>query len=97
MCGITGIIDFNKQSSKEILENMTSTLNHRGPDGYGIELIQENNFQLGLGHRRLVYYRFIRCCQTTYVVLISFSITFNGEIYNYKEIIKDLEQLGHHF
>ena len=53
MCGITGIIDFNKQSSIEILENMTSTLNHRGPDGFGNELISEANFQVGLGHRRL--------------------------------------------
>ena len=51
MCGITGYIDFNKQSSEEILNSMTSTLNYRGPDGAGTELISENNFQLGLGSK----------------------------------------------
>ena len=53
MCGITGYIDFNHQSSKDILEAVTHALEHRGPDGSGTELFSENDFQLGLGHRRL--------------------------------------------
>ena len=96
MCGITGIIDFNKQSSKEILENMTSTLNHRGPDGFGTELISEANFQVGLGHRRLSIIDLTENGKQP-MQYNQFSITFNGEIYNYKEITKELEQLGHIF
>ena len=96
MCGITGIIDFNKQSSIEILENMTSTLNHRGPDGFGNELISEANFQVGLGHRRLSIIDLTENGKQP-MQYNQFSITFNGEIYNYKEITKELEQLGHIF
>ena len=39
MCGITGFIDFKKQSSKGELVRMTTSLAHRGPDGDGIELL----------------------------------------------------------
>ena len=70
MCGITGYIDFNKQSSEEILNSMTSRLNHRGPDGAGTELISENNFQLGLGHRRLSIIDLSDACETADAVCI---------------------------
>ena len=53
MCGISGFIDFNQQSSLEILVKMTDTLYHRGPDGSGYEFSLANNYQIGLGHRRL--------------------------------------------
>ena len=96
MCGITGYIDFNNQSSKEILAQMTHSLEHRGPDGFGIELFNGNNFQLGLGHRRLSIIDLSSAAKQP-MFFNQFSITYNGEIYNYKEIIKDLEQLGHVF
>lgn len=53
MCGITGFIDFKKTSSTATLEAMTMTLTHRGPDGSGVQLFEKDDFQLGLGHRRL--------------------------------------------
>ena len=96
MCGITGLIDFNHQSSKEILAQMTHSLEHRGPDGYGIEIFNENNFQLGLGHQRLSIIDLSAAAKQP-MFFNQFSITYNGEIYNYKEIIKDLEKLGHSF
>ncbi|MDI1355010.1 MAG: asparagine synthase (glutamine-hydrolyzing) [bacterium] len=96
MCGISGFVDHQATSTENILENMTHTLSHRGPDGAGTEFLQELNFQVGLGHRRLS--------------IIDLSdkgkqpmhhkhlwITFNGEIYNYKEIKNELLSLDHEF
>ncbi|MBL7917489.1 MAG: asparagine synthetase B, partial [Bacteroidia bacterium] len=53
MCGISGFIDFNKQSTIKQLVDMTDTLIHRGPDGSGYELFKEGNCDIGLGQRRL--------------------------------------------
>lgn len=53
MCGITGFIDFKKQTSKEELVNMATSMAHRGPDGDGIELLEGPHAQIGFGHRRL--------------------------------------------
>lgn len=96
MCGISGFIDFNTNSSIDILRGMSDVMMHRGPDGSGYELIEKTNFQLGLGHRRL-----------SIIDLSEFGkqpmqfehlwITFNGEIYNYEEIKKDLIYLNHQF
>lgn len=96
MCGITGIIDFNKQSSNEVLEAMTNSLDHRGPDGIGVDLHSEDEFQIGFGHRRLSIIDLTENAKQP-MEYNQFSITFNGEIYNYKEITKELEQLGHIF
>jgi len=96
MCGITGFIDFKKESKVEVLSAMTDTLYHRGPDGSGIELIETEQAIIGLGHRRL-----------SIIDLSSFGkqpmqfenywICFNGEVYNYAEIKKELIELGHSF
>ena len=96
MCGITGYIDFNKQTSKGILEAMTNSLDHRGPDGNGVDLHSESQFQVGFGHRRLSIIDLTENGKQP-MQFNQFSITFNGEIYNYKEITKELEQLGHIF
>ncbi len=53
MCGITGFIDFKKQTSREELQRMTTAIAHRGPDGDGIELLDGPTAQVGFGHRRL--------------------------------------------
>ena len=57
MCGIAGFIDLNNHSSKQVLESCTNVLAHRGPDGNGFEFLQEDNAQVGLGHRRFVRQR----------------------------------------
>ncbi len=90
MCGICG---FNGED-KELLRKMTSLLSHRGPDGDGFY----SDGTVSLGHRRLS------------IIDLSASgkqpmsnedgtiwITFNGEVYNFQELRKELEKRGHTF
>jgi len=96
MCGITGYIDFNKKSSKEILTTMTDTMTHRGPDGSGYELIENEFAQIGFGHRRLSIIDLSEHGKQP----MEFNgnwICFNGEIYNFQEIKDELSALGHTF
>ncbi|MBK6836795.1 MAG: hypothetical protein IPG89_22070 [Bacteroidetes bacterium] len=75
---------------------MTDAIIYRGPDGLGHEFIQKSYFQLGFGHRRLA----IIDLTETGKQPMRFNgvwITFNGEIYNYKEIKNELVKLGHTF
>jgi asparagine synthase (glutamine-hydrolysing) len=96
MCGITGFIDLKKQTDVEVLTSMTDTLYHRGPDGSGVEVISTNNATIGLGHRRLSIIDL-----TSYgkqpMQFENYWICFNGEVYNYAEIKKELTELGHVF
>jgi asparagine synthase (glutamine-hydrolysing) len=96
MCGIAGFCDFSKKSSEDILGKMTRALAHRGPDAEGLSFISADNFQLGLGHRRL---SIIDLSERGKQPLVKNDITiiFNGEIYNYQEIKEELIQLGHSF
>ena len=98
MCGITGFIDFTKQSSLETLVAMRETLVHRGPDDKGEELIHVPGAIVGLGFRRL---SIIDLSPTGHQPMHNSEdgscIVFNGEIYNYKEIKQELMALGHSF
>jgi asparagine synthase (glutamine-hydrolysing) len=96
MCGITGFVDFSSQSSESILKGMTNTLEHRGPDGEGYHFVQNIHFQLGLGHRRLSIID-LNVTGKQPMIFKKWSITFNGEIYNFKDIKSNLEKLGHSF
>jgi asparagine synthase (glutamine-hydrolysing) len=84
MCGICGIIHEDRQASvsAELLDAMTDSLVHRGPDGRGIHL----DGHVGLGHRRLSIIDLVTGDQPMYNEDRSVVIVFNGEIYNYKEI-----------
>ena len=95
MCGIAGFINLNGEIvNKKILKNMTKIISHRGPDGEGI-YIDKN---IGLGHRRL---SIIDISNKGHQPMSDYSneivISYNGEIYNFKEIKKELETLGHKF
>lgn len=96
MCGITGFIDFSGNSSKQDLEKMMNSLSHRGPDGSGSEWFDHNNYQIGLSHRRLSIIDLSdlakqpMCFNETW-------ITYNGEVYNFKELKCELIELGHSF
>lgn len=96
MCGIAGFCDFSKKSSNNILKEMTDVLHHRGPDDSGY-FGDENSFaQIGLGHRRLS----ILDLSAHGHQPMSFEhlyIVFNGEVYNFKEIKKELLELGYDF
>lgn len=96
MCGISGFVDFNKRTSQDILEQMNRTLHHRGPEGEGYAVFKRENATIGLGHRRLCIIDLSEGGSQPK----SFGplhITFNGEMYNYAEIKRQLENKGHQF
>lgn len=98
MCGIAGFIDFMNMSTREILVDMTDALFHRGPDGSGYDFIDESGFQIGFGHRRLSIIDLSEGGkQPMWTQDGRWGITFNGEIYNFNEIKKELELDGYLF
>jgi asparagine synthase (glutamine-hydrolysing) len=95
MCGITGIVRKPTAAAidRAVLERMTGTLRHRGPDGDGFFL----NRNVGLGHRRLSIIDLAGGDQPIFNEDRSVVIVFNGEIYNFKELRADLIERGHTF
>jgi asparagine synthase (glutamine-hydrolysing) len=92
MCGITGLINLNGEPvSPVLLKRMTDAIAHRGPDGEG-QWIEGN---VGIGHRRLAI---IDLSPAGHQPMISadhrFVLSYNGEIYNYRELRTDLEAEG---
>ena len=90
MCGIAGII--NKKGtilSLTALKAMTDAVVHRGPDGEG-HFIEAN---IGFGHRRLAIIDLSEAGHQP-MEYDNLVITYNGEIYNYIEIRKELEEKG---
>ena len=96
MCGIAGFIDYKGATSRELLMAMTDTMLHRGPDGAGYSLWNTTNAVVGFGHRRLSIIDLSEAGAQP-MSKYNFSMIFNGEIYNYKEIQAELRQLGHTF
>ncbi|MGE0561843.1 MAG: asparagine synthase (glutamine-hydrolyzing) [Flavobacteriales bacterium] len=97
MCGIAGIIHFN-QTPVQLLElkQMTDVLVHRGPDGEGHWINATKN--VGLGHRRLSIIDLSDAGkQPMFYAENRYTITYNGEIYNYLEIRKELQGKGYTF
>ena len=93
MCGIAGILNFdNSKVNPEIANVIKSSLEHRGPDFSKVDYINEN---VAMIHSRLAIIDLDdRSNQPMFSEDKRFSIVFNGEIYNYKEIRKSLEQKG---
>jgi asparagine synthase (glutamine-hydrolysing) len=96
MCGIAGFIDYNKNSREEVLRKMTDILGHRGPDGSGYSIIEKEAATIGLGHRRLSIIDLSDSASQP-MAFQDLLVTFNGEIYNYESIKKELESLGRSF
>jgi asparagine synthase (glutamine-hydrolysing) len=97
MCGIAGIVDFRGQTVEPAeIENLTNRIAHRGPDGAGYWFSTERN--VALGHRRLAI---IDPGPGGYQPMLSNDgrhvIVFNGEIYNFLELRRELEALGESF
>ena len=92
MCGFVGFIDKEK-NKKKIIKDMADIIIHRGPDSDGY-YIDDN---CALGFRRLSIIDLDGGTQPIYNEDKSKVIIFNGEIYNYKEIKKDLIKKGHKF
>ncbi|WP_128893704.1 asparagine synthase (glutamine-hydrolyzing) [Longirhabdus pacifica] len=97
MCGITGWVDWNKdlRHYPEIMQNMTNTLQLRGPDGEGVWLSNHCAF----GHRRLSVIDPENGQQPMEVVNEShrYIITYNGELYNTHELRQALRCRGYTF
>ena len=95
MCGIVGIFDLSgrRPIARELLGRMNDSLSHRGPDADGFHCEPG----LGLGHRRLSIIDLTTGDQPMYNEDGSVVVMFNGEIYNYREIIPELVRLGHAF
>ncbi len=98
MCGIVGFTDFNQKSSPEILKKMTDSLIHRGPDDSDFRFLTNDKAQIGFGHRRLsILDLSVLGKQPMASDEGDYIITYNGEVYNFKEIRVELEKLGHTF
>jgi asparagine synthase (glutamine-hydrolysing) len=97
MCGIAGIYSLNNSPvSIETLKRFTDSMFHRGPDGAGYELF--DNETLGLGQRRLSILDLSeKGKQPMSYVDGRYWITYNGEIFNFIEVREELQQLGHAF
>lgn len=96
MCGIAGFCDFSKKSSNDILKNMTDVLHHRGPDDSGYFWDESEYSQVALGHRRLSILD-LSAHGHQPMSFEHLDIVFNGEVYNFKEIKKELLELGYAF
>ncbi len=96
MCGFVGIWQRDESISRLLLKKMTDIITHRGPDSDGYYYDDRNNF--GLGFRRL---SIIDLSEKGNQPMSDDSkqnwIVFNGEIFNYKSIRKDLEQKNYKF
>ena len=95
MCGIAGILNFYHSKKIQIndLENLVSILNHRGPDESGGYI----DDMIALGHSRLSIIGLDDGVQPIHNEDSNLWITYNGEIYNYIELRKDLIKRGHRF
>jgi asparagine synthase (glutamine-hydrolysing) len=92
MCGICGRVSFAGVREVDI-QVMMDRLAHRGPDGQGLYI----NSVAGLGHRRLSIIDLQTGSQPIANEDRTIWITFNGEIYNYSDLRRQLLRLGHDF
>src|SRR5688572_23774074 len=94
MCGIAGIVrSSGKETTLEALGAMAATLRHRGPDGYGFYIDPD----VGLAHVRLSIIDLAGGAQPLTNEDGSLVITYNGEVYNYVELMAELQRAGHTF
>jgi len=95
MCGIVGIFDLSGKRTipRELVARMNESQLHRGPDEGGFHFEPG----VGLGHRRLSIIDLSTGQQPLYNEDGSVVIVYNGEIYNYRDLIPELSGLGHAF
>lgn len=97
MCGIVGFLSFdgNYPISDSLLESARDTMAHRGPDDAGLQVIVDGSALVGLGHRRLSILDLTPLGhQPMSTADGRLWIVFNGEIFNYRELRRSLEDDG---
>jgi asparagine synthase (glutamine-hydrolysing) len=95
MCGIAGYVDAKVEPG--VLKAMLARIAHRGPDGEGEWRGRTGDREVALGHRRLSIIDLEGGKQPLSNEDGKSWITFNGEIYNFKQLKADLEKRGHQF
>jgi asparagine synthase (glutamine-hydrolysing) len=96
MCGIAGIYRLDGETvERNEIDLLTDAVAHRGPDGRGVWFNREKN--LALGHRRLAILDLTAAGTQPMSYNGRYSMSFNGEIYNFLEIRNELIQKGHSF
>jgi asparagine synthase (glutamine-hydrolysing) len=95
MCGIVGICNLKEPTSISLdtIEQMTGVLHHRGPDEAGIYI----DDWVGLGHARLSIVDLSSGSQPIHNEDQTLWIIYNGEVFNYPELRRDLLRKGHRF
>ncbi len=96
MCGIAGILNLDSSEAPpdlDALAQMAAALSHRGPDDFGIY----RDSRVGLSHARLSIIDLVTGQQPLTNETGTISIVFNGEIFNYIELRKELIAAGHRF
>jgi asparagine synthase (glutamine-hydrolysing) len=94
MCGISGILDLDGRAvDRGQIESLNRRLAHRGPDGEDVFL----QGPIALGHRRLAIIDLVSGRQPMANEDGSIMLVANGEIYNFRELRRQLESLGHRF
>ena len=98
MCGIYGYVTQREKINPEIMHRMGRALAHRGPDDEGEITENSNAACVGLGHKRLSIIDLSAAGKQPMANEDeSVWLTLNGEIYNYRELRKELENKGHRF
>jgi asparagine synthase (glutamine-hydrolysing) len=96
VCGIAGVAKPKQGIDPNKLDRMRDALAHRGPDGAGSWISGDG--QVGLSHRRLsILDLSVAGAQPMHSASGRYSISFNGEIYNFADLRKELEAVGMHF
>ncbi|BBY51339.1 asparagine synthase (glutamine-hydrolyzing) [Mycolicibacterium arabiense] len=93
MCGICGVVTTGAPPELTLLDKMMSRLGHRGPDGHGFY----RDHRAALGHTRLAIIDTAGGAQPLCNEDGTLWVTFNGEIFNYVELARELKALGHRF
>lgn len=96
MCGIAGYFDQRSFTNTTVLTEMIGALSHRGPDFSSVVELNLSHVRIGLAHARLSIIDLSERSNQP-MVFGDLTIVFNGEIYNFKEIRKELESEGHVF
>ena len=95
MCGLTGLFDFKtaRDFDPSLIQAMTDAVAHRGPDGEGIYHAPG----VALGHRRLAFIDLAGGIQPMQTADGDLTIVFNGEIYNFPDLMAELKAQGAQF